>query len=64
MIANLEVGEKEREGLIDMAGMRRGNRSEVTMFQKVLPYQQSIKDIVQYQRLVPLGTTTLPLTRD
>ena len=33
-------------------------------FEMVRPYQQSTKEVVQYQRAVPPGTTTLPIDRD
>jgi len=62
--ANLNVGEGEGGGLADTRSLRKADRNGVTMFRKVRPYQQSTKEIVQYQRAVPLGTATLLIDRD
>jgi len=64
VLANPNVWEKEGGGLTDTRSARKANGSEVTMLRKVRPYQQSTKEIVQYQRAVLLGTTTLPIARD
>jgi len=62
--ADPNVREAEGGGLTHMRSTRKANGSGVTMFRKVRPYQQSTKEIVQYQRAVPRGTTTLPINRD
>jgi len=62
--ADPNVGEGEGGGVTDTRSARKANRSGVTMFRKVQPYRQSTKEIVQYQRAVPPGTTTLSIDRD
>jgi len=59
--ANPNIRAKEGGGLTDMRSTRRADRSEVTMFRKVTPYQQSSKKIVQYLGAVPPETTALPI---
>jgi len=58
------VEEAEGGGLADTRSARKPEGSRVTMFHKVRPYQQSRKEIVQYQRAVPPGTTTLSIDGD
>jgi len=62
--ADPNVEEGEGGGLADTRSARKADGSGVRMFWKVWPYQQSTKEIVQYQRAVPPGTTTLPINRD
>jgi len=62
--ADPNVGEAEGGGLTDTRSMRKAVGSRVTMVRKVRLYQQSIQEIVQYQRAVPPGTTTLRINRD
>jgi len=62
--AHPKVGEAEGGGLTDTRSTRKAEGSGVTMFRKVRPYKQSTKEIVQYQRAVSPGTTTLPINRD
>ena len=64
MRADPNVGEGKGGGLADTRSARNADRNSDTMFQKVGPYQQSTKEIVQYQRAVPPGTATLPIDRD
>ena len=64
MAADPKAGEVESGGLINMRSAGKADRSGVMMFRKVRPYQQSTKEIVQYPRAVPPGTTTLPIDRD
>jgi len=54
-------GRAEGGGLADTRSARKADGNSVTMFRKVRPYQQSTKEIVQYQRAVPPGTATLPI---
>jgi len=62
--ADSNVREGEGRGPTDTRSTRKADGSGVTMFRRVQPYQQSTKVIVQYQRAVPPGTTTLPIDRD
>ena len=62
--ADPDVGKGEGAGLTDARSTRKADGNGVTMFRKVRPYQQSTKEIVQYQRAVPLGTATLLIDRD
>jgi len=62
--ADPDVREAEGGGLADTRSTRKADGNGVTMFQKVRPYQQSTKEIVQYQRAVPPGTATLPIDPD
>jgi len=62
--ADPNIGEAEGGGLADTRSARKADGNGVTMFQKVRPYQQSTKEIVQYQRAVPPGTATLSIDRD
>jgi len=62
--ADPNVGEAESGGLTDTRSTRKADGNGVTMFRKVRPYQQSTKEIVQYQKAVPPGTATLPIDRD
>ena len=64
MPADPNVGEGQGGGLTDTRSARKTDGSGVTMFRNVLPYQVSIKEIVQYQRAVPPVATTLPINRD
>jgi len=48
VLADPNIGEKKGGGLTDTRGRKRPDRSKVKMFQKVQPYQQSTKEIVQY----------------
>jgi len=64
MPADPNVGEGEGRGLTDTRSTRKADGSGVTIFRTVRLYQQSTKKIVQYQRAVPLGTTTLSIDRD
>ena len=64
MLADPKVEEGEGGGLADTRSARKPDRNGVTMFRKVRPYQQSTKEIVQYQRAVPPRTATLPIDRD
>jgi len=57
-------GRGEGGGLTDTRSARKADGNGVTMFRKVRPYQQSIKEIVHYQRAVPPGTATLSIDRD
>ena len=63
MPADSNVGEVEGGGLADTRSTRKPDRNGVTMFRKVRPYEQSTKEIEQYQRAVPPGTATLPIDR-
>jgi len=62
--ADQNVGEGKGGGLPDTRSTRKDDRSGVTKFQQVRTYQQSTKEIVEYQRALPPGTTTLPSNRD
>jgi len=62
--ADPKVGEREGGGQTDTRSARKADGNCVTMFRKVRPYQQSTKETVQYQRVVPPGTATLPINRD
>jgi len=62
--ADPNVGEEEGGGLTDTRSARKADGNVVTMFQKVRPYQQSTKQMVQYQRAVPPGTATLSINPD
>ena len=64
MPADSDVGEEEGQGPTDTRCAKRADGNEVTMFRKVRLYQQRTKEIVQYQRAVPPGTTTLQITED
>jgi len=59
--ADPNIGEGEGRGLADTRSARKADGNGVIMFQKVQPYQQSTKEIVQYQGAVPLGIATLPI---
>jgi len=62
--ANQTVREVHGGGLVNRRSAGKADGNGVMMFRKVGPYQQSTKEIVQYQRVVPPGTTTLPTNRD
>jgi len=62
--ADPNVGEGKGGGLIDTRSTRKADGNGVTMFRKVRPYQQSTKEIVQYQGAVPTGKATLPIDRE
>jgi len=62
--ADPNVGEVESGGLTDTRSAMKADRNGVMMFRKVRPYQQSTKEIVQYQGAVPPGTATLSIDRD
>jgi len=62
--AHPNVREGEGGGLTDTRSMRKADRNGVTELPKVPLYQQSTKEIVQYQRAVPPGTATLPIDQD
>jgi len=64
VLADPNVGEGGGGGLTDTRSARKADRNGVMMFRNVRPYQQSRKEIVQYQRAVPPGTATLPIDRD
>jgi len=64
VLADPNVGRGGGGGLTHTRGARKADRSGVTMFRKVRPYQQSTKETVQYERAVPPGTATLPIDRD
>ena len=64
MPADPNVGEGKGGGLTDTRSMRKADGSGVPMFQKAQLYQHSTNEIVQNQRAVPPGTTTLPINRD
>jgi len=64
VLADPNVGEGEGGGLTDTRSARKADGNGVTMFQKVRRYQQSTKEVVQYQRAVPPGTATLSIDRD
>ena len=64
MPADPNIGDEDGGGLTDTRSARKADRSGVTMFRKVRLYQQSTKEIVQYQRAVPHGTTTSLIDRD
>jgi len=53
--ANTDIGKMEDGGQADTRSAGKADENRVMMFQKVRPYQQSTKEIVQYQRAVPLG---------
>ena len=57
-------GREEGGGLADTRSARKADGSGVTTFRKVRPYQQTTTEIVQYQRAVPPGTTTLSIDGD
>jgi len=61
VLADAKVGQVEGRGLTDTRSTGKADGSGVTMFPKVRRYQQSTKEIVQYQRAVRPGTTTLPI---
>jgi len=61
---NPNVGEAEGGGLADTRSVRKADGNGVTMFRKVPLYQQSTREIVQYQRAVLPGTASLPIERD
>jgi len=62
--ADPNVREGEGGGLADPRSARKADGSDVTMFRKVRPYQQSTKELVQYQRAVPPGTATSSIDQD
>ena len=62
--ADPNVGEWEGGGLTDSRSTRKADGSRVRMCRKVRQYPQSTKEIVQYQRAVPPGTTTLSIEQD
>jgi len=62
--ANPNVSKKGGEGLTDTRSARKADGSRVMMFRKVRPYQQSTREIVQYQRVVLLETPTLLINQD
>jgi len=62
--ADPNLREGKGGGLTDTSSVRKADGNGVTMFQKVGPYQQSTKETVQYQSVVPPGTATLPINRD
>jgi len=64
VLADLNVREGEGGGLTDTRSARKADGNGVMMFRKVSLYQQSTKEVVQYQRAVPPGTATLPIDRD
>ena len=64
MPADPNVGEEEGRSLADTRSARKADGNGVTIVRKVRPYQQSTKEVVQYQRAVPPGTATLPIDRD
>jgi len=64
VLADPNVREGEGGGPTDTRSARKADGNGVTMFRKVRPYQQSTKEIVQYQRAVPPGTATLLIDRD
>jgi len=64
VLADPNVREAEGGRLADTRSARKPDRNGVIVFRKVRPYQQSTKEIVQYQRAVPPGTATLPIDRD
>jgi len=64
VLADPNVGKGEGGGLADTRSASKADGNGVTMFRKVRPYQPSTKEIVQYQRVVPLETATLPIDRD
>jgi len=64
VLADPNVGEGEAGGLANTRSAREADGNGVTMFRKGRPYQQSTKEIVQYQRAVPPGTATSPIDRD
>jgi len=64
VLADPNIEEGEGRGLADARSARKADGNGVKMFRKVRPYQQSTKEIVQYQGAVPPGTATLPIDRD
>ena len=64
MPANPVVGKGKGGGLTNTRSARKADGNGVTMFQKVRPYQQRTKEIVQYQRAGPPGIATLRIDRD
>jgi len=58
-----KVAEEEGGELTIMRSPRKADGSEIMMFSRVRLYQQRTKEIVQYQRAVPPGTTTLPIAQ-